>query len=177
MHYRALPISLEMRADGKGARLEGYAARYDEVAELAPGVQERIAPGAFGASLRGDIMALLDHDPTKLLARTKSGTLRLEERADGLAFSLDVPDTSAGRDALALARRHDLGGASIGFMVEKSRDDGPVHVIERADLIEISIIQARPAYASTSVHARKQPPIVVDSKRRLKRLKRFLRTV
>ena len=51
-----------------------------------------------------------------MLARTKSGTLRLSEDSRGLAFDLDIPDTQAGRDILALAERGDIGGASFGFV-------------------------------------------------------------
>ena len=50
------------------------------------------------------------HDPSRLLARTKSGTLRLEEDSKGLRFELDLPDTTEGRDLLALAERGDIGG-------------------------------------------------------------------
>ncbi len=52
--------------------------------------RERIAPGAFAASLDSgrDILALVDHDPKSLLGRTRSGTLTLREDDDGLAFDL-----------------------------------------------------------------------------------------
>ena len=85
-------IATEFRAAGK--RLEGYAATFGAEAKL-PGFTETVAPGAFASSLRDsrDILALVDHDAAKVLARTRSGTLRLSEDTKGLAFSLDVPDT------------------------------------------------------------------------------------
>jgi HK97 family phage prohead protease len=105
--------------------LEGYAALFDTAARIAD-FEEIIRPGAFAESLRanGDILALADHDPRSVLARTKSGTLRLSEDSRGLAFDLDVPDTTTGRDMLALAERGDIGGASFGFTVPKEARAG-----------------------------------------------------
>lgn len=82
-----------------GRRIEGYAATFNTEADLG-GFRERIAPGAFRSALAGDVLAMLDHDPGKVLGRTRSGTLRLSEDSKGLAFSLDLPDTQAGRDVL-----------------------------------------------------------------------------
>jgi len=88
-------FDLEVRA--KGRKLEGYAATFDTEARIGRTI-ETIAKGAFSASLetRGDILALVDHDPARVLARTRSGSLRLSEDSRGLAFDLDVPDTQAG---------------------------------------------------------------------------------
>jgi len=144
-----------------GRRLEGHAAVFGVEARIAD-FTEVIAPGAFAASLgRGqDILALADHDPARLLARTKSGTLNLREDAKGLAFSLDVPDTQAGRDVLALAERGDLGGMSFGFTVPKGgeRWQGRRRELRQVDLKEVSVVSAWPAYAETTVAARSRVP-------------------
>jgi len=156
-----------------GRRLEGHAAVFDQEASL-PGFREVIRRGAFKRSLEGgnDIVALVDHDRTKLLARVKSGTLRLEEDERGLVFSLDLPSTGAGRDVLALAERGDLGGASFGFLVRKGgeRFDGDKRELTDIDLREISIVSTWPQYDGTTVSARAKRP-------RLARLTRFLDTV
>lgn len=102
---------IEVRA--KGRRLEGHAALFGVETRLAT-FSETIRAGAFAGSLKRDVLALVDHDPARMLARTKSGTLRLSEDTRGLAFDLDVPDTTTGRDILALAERGDLGGMSLG---------------------------------------------------------------
>ena len=166
----------------EGRRLVGFAARYNEIAEIGQ-FRERIAVGAFRNSLgeSSDILALLDHDPCAVLGRTRTGTLKLEDRAEGLAFDVALPDTTAGRDALALAERGDLGGASIGFIVENEEKDGQTRVILEARLFEISIVSSWPAYGQTSVEARCQkmttPFLVMPQTPRLDAAKRYLETL
>ena len=152
--------ALELRAT-KGRKLEGYAATFNTEARIADFI-EVIAPGAFSASLskRRDILALADHDPSKLLARTKSGTLRLAEDSKGLSFSLDLPPTSLANDVLALAERGDLGGMSFAFSVPKDGESWSAsrRTLSRVTLHEISVVSAWPAYQGTTVQARKRPP-------------------
>lgn len=157
----------ELRAEGK--RLIGYAAVFNQDTRIGS-FQERVLPGAFTASIApgSDILALTDHDPARLLARTKSRTLRLAEDQRGLSFDLDVPDTQLGHDMLALAQRGDLGGASIGFRIVT--DHWPAadrRELRAVELIEVSIVQAFPAYAGTSVQARAARPLSPQARRRL----------
>lgn len=143
----------ELRASGR--RLAGYAATFGAEAQIGR-VREIIAPGAFSRSLSGDVLALLDHDAGKVLGRTRSGSLRLSEDTRGLAFDLDLPDTQAGRDVLALAERGDLGGMSFGFIVPAGGEswDGERRTLKRVDLREISIVSAWPAYPDTTIALR-----------------------
>lgn len=147
--------ALEVRS--KGRTLEGYAALFGTEARIGS-FTETIRRGAFGRTLerRGDVLALVDHDPSRVLARTRSGSLRLTEDTRGLAFALDVPDTQAGRDVLALAERGDLGGMSFGFRVPAGGDawSGEARELIDVDLFEVSVIQAFPAYDGTIVNAR-----------------------
>lgn len=170
------PDGLERRAAAEvraaeGRRLEGYAAVFGAEARIGQ-FTETIAPGAFSASLAAgrDVLALVDHDAGRLLARTASGTLRLTEDARGLAFALDVPDTTLGRDILAMAERGDLGGASFGFRVKDeawpARDRRELRAVE---LIEVSVVLAFPAYGQTSITARARP--ADDLALRLRRLR------
>lgn len=163
--------AIEFRAAGK--RLEGYASVYNIEAKL-PGFTEMVLPGAFASSLRagGDVLALVDHDAQKVLARTKSGTLRLNEDSKGLAFTIDVPDTQPGHDVLALAQRGDLGGMSFAFTVPENGDTwrGQRRELRNINLLEISVVSAWPAYPETSVIARARPPL------RLVAAMRFLET-
>lgn len=155
----------EVRASGR--RIEGYAATFGTQARLGA-IVETIAPGAFRAALGGDVLALLDHDPGKVLGRTRSGTLRLVEDSKGLSFSLDLPDTVAGRDVLALAERNDLGGMSFGFLVPKGGESwqGEHRTLRAVDLREISVVSAWPAYPDTSIALRGRPSLDADRRRR-----------
>lgn len=141
-------------------KLVGYAAVFGEETRISD-FTEVIRPGAFAASLKGrDILALVDHDPARLLARTKSGTLRLEEDSKGLRFELDLPDTTEGRDILTLAERGDIGGMSFGFTVTRSgeRWAGKKRELRAVTLHEISVVHAWPAYQGTSVEPRARRP-------------------
>ena len=152
---------VEIRA-AAGRRLEGYAATVGTPARIADAFTETIRAGAFTASLANegiDVLALVDHDPSRLLARRSSGSLRLAEDGRGLAFAIELPDTALARDILALAERGDIGGMSFGFIA--NRDEWPAP--DRRDLVavtllEISVVQAWPAYGETSVIARSHLP-------------------
>lgn len=151
--------AVEIRAAGR--RLEGYAATFGTEARIGA-ITETIAAGAFAASLKSgrDTLALVDHDTTRLLARTRSGTLKLSEDSRGLAFALDLPETQAARDVLALAERGDLGGMSFAFTVDKAgeRWEGKRRELRSVTLHEISVVSAWPAYDGTTVAARAMPP-------------------
>ena len=147
--------AIELRAVS-GRRLAGLAAVYNTPAKIGS-FTETIRAGAFRASLAAghDILALLDHDPTKLLGRSASGTLRLSDTSRGLAFELDVPDTGLGNDLLAMAERGDVGGMSFGFHVTDQAWPKPdTRELRGIDLREISVVQAFPAYSGTEIAIR-----------------------
>lgn len=162
--------SIELRA--RGRRLEGYIATFGTEARIGD-FTEVIQPGAFRASLADgrDIIAMVDHDAGRVLGRTRSGTLMLEENGNGLAFDLSVPPTTLGNDVLALAERGDLGGASFGFTAVEDRWKGDHRTLVRVNLLEVSIVSSWPAYPGTSVIARSRPPV------RLSLARRWLETV
>lgn len=145
----------ELRASGR--RLVGYVARWDNPARIGT-FTETVKRGAFASSLASgdDIIAMADHDPARVLGRTRSGTLTLREDEQGLAFDLAVPDTATGRDLLTLAERGDLGGCSFGFTVDTGGDhwQGDTRELRSVKLHEVSIVQSWPAYGQTSVEAR-----------------------
>ena len=151
---RAFEVRL---ASVSAGRLEGLAAPFG-VTITHGGTRERIEPGAFARSLVDgtDILALADHDLRKVIGRMRTGRLELAETGEGLTFGLDVADTAAGRDVLALAERGDLGGVSIGFwrkgtVEEQTRDEhGAVRVYRSINLRAVSIISAWPAYPTTA---------------------------
>lgn len=159
---------LELRA--RGRKLEGYAAKFNTEARIGDFV-EVISAGAFAASLKAerDVLAMVDHDRSKVLARTRSGNLKLSEDSTGLVFEISVPDTQPGRDVLALAERGDLGGMSFGFLVPKGGEawNGNRRTLTAIDLHEISVVSAWPAYPQTEVSARAQAPRLALARRYL----------
>ena len=140
----------------KGRRVTGYVAIFNTETRIGDAWTQTIAPGAFARSLSSgsDILALFDHEPTRLLGRTRTGSLRLSEDSRGLAFEIDLPDTQHGRDVLALAERGDLGGTSFGFTATDERRDGDRRELLAVDLFEVSVVSAWPAYPGTVVQAR-----------------------
>ena len=146
-------VSVEIRAAGR--TLEGYAATFGTEARVGD-FTETIRAGAFRQTLAAgkDVLALVDHDTSKLLARTKSGSLRLSEDSHGLAFSIALPGTTLANDVLALVEASDIGGMSFAFTALRERWDGDRRELQSVDLAEISVVQSFPAYGGTIVQAR-----------------------
>ena len=154
---RASGLGVEVRADSDKRTLVGYAAKFDRLASIGGYFDEKIAPGAFAEAISGDIRALVDHDPGRVIGRTKSGTLRLAEDGTGLRVEIDVPDTTDGNDLWVLVERGDISGMSFGFRVTKETWDetgvSPVRTIHKLELHEVSAV-AWPAYEDTTIGLR-----------------------
>ena len=146
---------IELRVEGR--KLVGRAAPFNTPTQIGDFV-ETIAPSAFAETLaeQRDILCCADHDMSRVLGRTKSGSFRLQETADALTFELDVPDTQLGRDMLTMAARRDLGGVSIGFTIPAGGDEwrGNQRTLRRVTLHEVSLVSSHPAYPTTTVSAR-----------------------
>jgi uncharacterized protein len=146
----------EVREDGDGMHLEGYAALFDSRSENLGGFTETIAPGAFRASLksRNDIKLLWNHDTGAVMGSTRAGTLSLTEDERGLRVSATLPNTTHGRDAAELVKRGDVSGFSFGFSLpgrggDSWSDDGTERVLKSVRLHEVSLV-AFPAYPETN---------------------------
>ena len=160
------PASLEVRERDEGTPvIGGYAVLYNERSVDLGGFVEEIAPGAFGASLSGDVRALWQHHSASVLGRTRSGTLRVWDDERGVAFELEPPDTQVGRDAVTSIKRGDVDQMSFGFFVEYDHtgkrgdmwtelEDGTyLRRVVRAELVEISPVTWA-AYPQTEVSVR-----------------------
>ena len=127
--FDAKDFHLEERDDG-GTTITGYAAVFNSFSVPFFGLIEKIAEGAFERDLRDnkDVRALVEHDPSKLLGRTRSKTLTLNTDHKGLKIKLDPPDTTAGRDIVEQLKRGDIDQMSFGFHIRKETieaDAGP----------------------------------------------------
>lgn len=119
---------------------------------------ERICKGAFKKALErnDDVLMLLNHDPMRVLARTKDGTLQLAEDNIGLHARAIITD----EDVVQKARNGDLVGWSFGFWdrdVEQGTEQGmPLRMVRDMDLEEVSVLDRakNPAYDGTLVAVR-----------------------
>jgi uncharacterized protein len=181
-----VPEELRMQIDkATPTRLVGYAAVFGSLSNDLGGFKERIQPGAFRNTIESnqDVRALVDHDASKILGRTSSGTLRLMEDSRGLRFELDLPEgVSYAADLRALVARGDIRGMSFGFKVPPgghsfSREGGQtVRDLNNIDCREITFTSV-PAYSDTSLSLRVDPSVLqeIQNPVRLKMAKRKLR--
>lgn len=157
MERRALAEAPEIRATDKGKTVAGYAAVFNQEADIGGSFREIIAPGAFKGSLDNDVRALVDHDTGRVIGRSKAGTLRMKEDKHGLAVEIDLPDTTDGRDLAHLLERGDISGMSFGFRVTHDEWDEtkeiPTRTIRAVELFEVSAV-AFPAYDGTELAMR-----------------------
>lgn len=154
---RSGDLGVEIREAGGKRTLAGYAVVWNSDATIGDYFVERIAPGAFTKALRGDILALYDHDMGRVLGRTKSRTLRLAEDSHGLKVEIDIPETSDGNDLWVLVERGDVSGMSFSFRALKQEwdesGDMPKRTVIEAELFEVTAT-ANPAYPGTSLATR-----------------------
>lgn len=127
MERRIFP-ALELRTDtpdsenGIRPHIVGHAAVFNSLSEMLWGFREMVAPGAFrDAIAKSDVRALLNHEPSYVLGRNKSGTLKLWEDERGLAIDIDPPDTQWANDLLVSIARGDIDQMSFGFTVGEDR--------------------------------------------------------
>lgn len=152
-------LPAEVRADDDGGILvEGYAAVFNEEADIGGFFREVIEPGAFSEAIgRDDVVFLINHDGLPL-ARTRSGTLTLFEDERGLKIStrLDVNDPDVSR-ITGKMKRGDLDKMSFAFFpeVQEWDDSGeiPLRTIRKAALHDVSIVTT-PAYDGTEIGLR-----------------------
>jgi hypothetical protein len=151
------PVEIRESNGGNGHMITGYAAVFNSTSEDLGGFKETIRYGAFSRVLREkqDTVALLNHNPSLLLARTTSGTMRLSQDTTGLHFEIDLPDTSTGNSVYTLVKRGDLHQCSFGFTVGQEGQEwkGDLRILTDIDrLLDCSVV-TRPAYSATSVQA------------------------
>jgi HK97 family phage prohead protease len=159
---RTVATEFATREDGDALRIEGYFAVFNSVYEIAPGMSESIAPGAFSRTLQGgDVRALVNHDTTLVLGRTKAHTLELREDERGLWGSIAVnPNDVDAMNLYQRVKRGDVDQCSFGFDIVHEetdfREDGSVHwTITDVDLFEVSACTF-PAYEATNISAREK---------------------
>ena len=157
---RSIDSTFATRSEENGELfIEGYFAVFNSNYEIASGMTESIAVGAFTNTLSNDVRALINHDSTLVLGRTKSHTLELRQDEHGLWGKISINPNDA--DAMNLyerVKRGDVDGCSFGFEIldeeTEFREDGSIHwTIRDVNLFEVSCCTF-PAYNETNIKAR-----------------------
>lgn len=157
---RSIASNFKTREDGEELRIEGYFAVFNSNYQIFSDMSESVAPGAFSETLGGDIRALIDHETMYVLGRNQAGTLELREDEHGLWGSILLnPNDQDAMNLYARVKRGDVNQCSFGFDILEEEteffEDGSVHwTIKKVKLYEVSVCTF-PAYAETSVQARK----------------------
>ena len=85
------------------------------------------------------------HDENKILADTRSGTLRLSPDNVGLKFTADLPKSAV--DVREALKRKDVTGASLGFYCKQDEKTGNKRKIKKSYVDHIALTH-RPAHKS-----------------------------
>ena len=154
-------IAQTVRAEGRQApHLKGYALVFNQLSLDLGGFRELIRPSAVDRALEdaADVRALIDHDPGRILGRTRAGTLTLRKDQTGLAVDIRPdPSISYAGDIVKAIDRGDVSGMSFSFVTLKDdwrREAGEaIREVTDMQIREISIVTF-PAYPQTSVALR-----------------------
>ena len=167
MEIRSLvgDLHIESREEGTASRtIVGYAAKFESWSDPIMGwFREKIARGVFDGCDLSDVIMCFNHNTDSILARTTSGTLRLEVDDVGLRFAFEAPNTTSGSDMLELVRRGDVSKCSFRFGVAQDEwqytdEKNGLAMDERTILkfsrvVDVSLV-VFPAYPETEASVR-----------------------
>ena len=156
-------ISNEVQVDSRN--ITGYAVVFESNSEDL-GFIERIMKGAITDDTikKSDVFCLLNHDSTKVLARSKygEGSLKLEIDERGLKYSFTAPQTDLGNELLEHLQRGEIDSSSFAFTVSLDEGSEKWYTVEGVqyrdiykivELFDVSPVY-QPAYQETTVSKR-----------------------
>lgn len=168
MEKRFICRDFKTREEDNKKYIRGYFAVFNSIYEICEGITESISPTAFSEMLDGDIRALINHDTTLVLGRTKANTLKLNIDDIGLFGEIEINQEDS--DAMNLytrVKRGDVDQCSFGFDIleetRESNEENVHYILQKLKLYEVSVTTF-PAYEETSVSARKKD--LKESKKR-----------
>jgi len=168
MEIRAID-EVEYREEADQSIVSGYVVRWEKLSEEMYGFREKVAKGAFAKSLseRG-VFSFWNHNSDIVLGSTRNDTLKVEEDDKGLKFELNLPDTTAGKDARTLIKRGDVKGMSFGFAtnIDEWDESNPTKVIRTLKEVRLYEVSPTPmpAYPQSSVAARSMEDVLSSHK-------------
>ena len=118
---------------------------------------EKLDRNVFHKTLgdKSNVFANYSHDQSKILGSTKSNTLELEDKEDGLYIRCKVPNTSWGNDTWEVISRGDVTTMSFEFIPYDWVDDEVEDTVtlRSAKLEAVAFCVADPAYLDTYSYA------------------------
>lgn len=119
---------------------------------------ERIKAGVFRTALKRNknVLVLLNHDNSRVLASTEDGNAILDEDNIGLRAEITITD----KEVVQKAREGKLSGWSFGFIANDdeitTEGNDEIRTVTDMELLEVSILDdtKAPAYYGTSIEAR-----------------------
>lgn len=161
---------------GEDAYVSGYAVVFEQYSKpIWDEWVEIISRNAFDNCDMSDVVMVVDHarDVGSVLARSRNGEGTLEISIDdvGVAFRFKAPDTSTGRDIVALVERGDISECSFAFWVKEDKwlydvaFEGKTYDVRRiesiAKLADLSIVVSG-QYGQTSVSVEERTAVTQD---------------
>lgn len=149
----------QTREEGGELYIEGRFATFTGSYEMGDWGVERVDAHAFDETLGDDVRALVNHDTTLVLGRTRAGTLALWTDETGLMGRIRINRND--QDAVNCyerVKRGDVSQCSFGFEIldedrEQLPDGRTQWTLMRVKLYEVSVCTF-PAYEDTEVAAR-----------------------
>ena len=110
-------INYEFRAMPESRTIVGTATVFNSAYDMG-WYDEEMSADVFKNSDFSDVVALFNHDANMVLARTKSGTLKLKVTNNAMEYEFEAPNTTLGNDLLEMVKRGDVYQSSFAFSVE-----------------------------------------------------------
>ena len=162
---------MKIRIRNETATIEGYVNAVERFSKVLYDTRgkfiEKIMPNAFAKALEknSDVLALLNHDYDRVIARTVDGTATLYEDNIGLHAKIEVSD----KELIEKAKEGKLQGWSFGFRSikedrNKNKDGLEERTIRELELFEVSVLDDKknPAYYGTSIEMRDDETFVIE---------------
>lgn len=172
--YEVRSAEILIDSDSESRKVCGYAVRFDSDS-VDMGFTERIVKGAITEDTirRSDVLALLNHNSDKVLARSKFGvgSMKLTVDDKGLYYEFEAPDTVAGNELLQQLRRQEITASSFAFTVKSSAENErwyrDANGVSRRDIYHIEQLYDCspvyfPAYEMTSCSRRSLEALTAD---------------
>jgi HK97 family phage prohead protease len=110
-------INFELRAKPESRTIFGTATVFNSSYDMGWYDEEMSSDSLNEADMK-DVVALFNHDMNMVLARTSSGTLKLNVTGNAMEYEFEAPNTTLGNDLLEMVKRGDVYQSSFAFTVE-----------------------------------------------------------